>query len=422
MVAALVVLLFFSKSESLPSSIHLPEFATDLVGGGQRLQIAVLETKGWHDEVSASFFSAFGQLPECQVDGFLAKRRFGIDAIYAQLPGSQKRVMKDSNDMIKDIEHVMKSGDQEMASRLNEKYNPDVVLSITSDFDMVDRKLYFTYLLEHTECVVFAVVHHPDDWKTSAHLKAAKPWIEANRLRFITLSAHVSAYMEAAVLKKWSKDVDTTNVIVSTFPPVFTVASHAPSSTQTSAQSSKLGFALQGELIRPRKPNRDYDGTFKRFAKLLGGANGDSLELRVLGNGKIPKVPIGAEDAIKFFVALPYTEFYAVLQDATALLPAFASADYMRNKASSTIPASFVVGVPLIAGDDLLEAYTFVDREDVYYRAEGEDEIDVIARIASMPEADRLEKSENVRRKNERLVKESSILMRDWVRESLDML
>ncbi|RYC77020.1 hypothetical protein BFJ63_vAg20105 [Fusarium oxysporum f. sp. narcissi] len=104
------------------------------------------------------------------------------------------------------------------------------------------------------------------------------------------------------------------------------------------------------------------------------------------------------------------------------MLPAFASHEYVESKASSTITASLIVGSPLIADDALLNAYRFLRRDDVYYRERGEDEIDVVERIAKLPKQDRLAKAEGLREKNELLTKQGGDLFRQWISESRQRL
>jgi hypothetical protein len=100
------------------------------------------------------------------------------------------------------------------------------------------------------------------------------------------------------------------------------------------------------------------------------------------------------------------------------MLPAFASAEYTKSKASSTIPASLIVGSPLIADDDLLGAYRFLTRDDVYYREQGEDEIDVVERIAKMSDAERQQKADGLRAKNALLTKKGAEQFREWIADS----
>ncbi|KAH7227229.1 uncharacterized protein BKA55DRAFT_716950 [Fusarium redolens] len=395
--ACALLLLVFYQFSSLSTTFNYRNPGSPFAS--KEVKVSVIESKGCHDEVSASYLSALGQLSECNSNVFLAAQRFGIGSIYELIPGA------DNRKLVTDNEFRPKYFESETAAE------PDIVLSVTSDYDLIDAKLKptFAHLLHNTSSILFATVHHGNEWKEDRRFQAVKPWIEAKRLRFITLSDHVTNYM-TVIVKHWATKMEVHNVPISTFPPVFTIP------TAPIKNEATLRFAMQGDLVVNRRPNRDYEGTFKRFAKL--NSDRQAIELHVVGNGGLPKVPDEAKDRIKFHRGLPYPEFYDVLHSATAMLPAFASYEYVESKASSTIAASLIVGSPLIADDDLLDAYRFLSLEDVYYREEGEDEIDVVERIAQLPEQDRLAKAEGLRKKNELLTKQRGDLFRQWISES----
>ncbi|KAH7461660.1 hypothetical protein IWW34DRAFT_674530 [Fusarium oxysporum f. sp. albedinis] len=391
----LLLLTFYQFSFLTTSNYRIP--GSPFVS--KKVKVSVIESKGCHNEVSASFLSALGQLSECNSNVFLAAQRFGIDSIYKLIPGA------DNRKLVTDDEFRPQYFESEITAE------PDIVLSVTSEYDLIDAKLKptFAHLLHNTSSILFATVHHGNEWTDDRRFQAVKPWIKAKRLRFITLSDHVTNYM-TGIVKRWATKMEAHDVPISTFPPVFTIP------TAPIKNEATLRFAMQGDLVVDRRPNRDYEGTFKRFAKLY--STGQAIELHVVGNGDLLKVPDEAKDRIKFHRGLPYPEFYEVLHSATAMLPAFASHEYVESKASSTIAASLIVGSPLIADDGLLNAYRFLRRDDVYYRERGEDEIDVVERIAKLPEQDRLAKAEGLRGKNELLTKQGGDLFRKWISES----
>ncbi|KAF4463655.1 hypothetical protein FALBO_9521 [Fusarium albosuccineum] len=400
--AYLLLLLAFYEFSSLSNTFNYRN--PELIFARKEVKVSVIESKGCHDEVWVSYLSALGQLPECHSNLFLTAQRYGVDSIVELMPGADNRQLVD----VTDFQPEYFEGEA--------RAEPDIVLSITSEYDLIAPKLKptFAHLLHNTSSILFATVHHGNEWKNASRFQAVKPWIEAKRFRFITLSDHVTDYMTDNIVKHWATQMDVHNVPISTFPPVFTIPD-TPIKNEVA-----LRFAMQGDLITKRRPNRDYEGTFKRFAKL--NSSGQAVELHVLGNGGLPTVPEEAKDKIKFHRGLPYPEFYDVLHSATAMLPAFASHEYVESKASSTIPASLIVGCPLIADDDLLNAYRFLSLDDVYYREKGEDEIDVVERIAKLPEQDRLAKAEGLRRKNEWLTKKGGYLFRQWISESRERL
>ena len=55
-----------------------------------------------------------------------------------------------------------------------------------------------------------------------------------------------------------------------------------------------------------------------------------------------------------------------MVQQALAVLPAFASSVYYTAKASSSIAAALICGTPLLADDQLLAAYSYMPRNATF--------------------------------------------------------
>lgn len=401
---AAILLLLHHNINTLYSAPLLSTPFTDIVLQ-PTLKVAVLETKGCHDEVSSSFLSAFGHMDDVRVHAYLKERRFGIDALFDELPGRHRR-------------HV--AGLDEFEPYKVQNFNPDIVLTVTSEYDIRASEAILTFetLFHNTSATLFCVIHHPSEIEIEGMFNRYKPWMEAKRIRFITLSEHVSKYLRDAILRgHWAEWMDSEDIPVSTFPPVFVVKDIDMNNTISEGQRQR--FALQGDLVVVRSPNRDYSGTFEKYGEMLERSKDADFELYVLGDGALPEVPEAAKDSVHFETGLPYVEFYRLLHSATALLPAFASDEYTRVKASSTVPASLIAGSPLIADRQLLLAYTYLDEEDVYLREEGEDEVDAMARICRLPQAERHGKAERLLAKNAEMAMEASSVMRGWMFESM---
>lgn len=54
---------------------------------------------------------------------------------------------------------------------------------------------------------------------------------------------------------------------------------------------------------------------------------------------------------------------------------------YVTAKMSSTIVSSLMTGVPVVADEAVLKAYTFLGRDDVFLMHAGEDEVDAMLRV-----------------------------------------
>lgn len=63
-----------------------------------------------------------------------------------------------------------------------------------------------------------------------------------------------------------------------------------------------------------------------------------------------------------------------------AIVPAFSNSRYLESAASSTLFTSVLLGIPIIADDDILRTYTYLTRDDVLYQGPHDTVYDVMAR------------------------------------------
>ena len=61
--------------------------------------------------------------------------------------------------------------------------------------------------------------------------------------------------------------------------------------------------------------------------------------------------------------------YYAAVHDALAVLPAFASDHYYTTKASSSVAAALICGTPLLATEQLLAAYSYLQANATFLQA-----------------------------------------------------
>lgn len=81
-------------------------------------------------------------------------------------------------------------------------------------------------------------------------------------------------------------------------------------------------------------------------------------------------------------------EFYAAIRQSWAVLPAFAGDHYYCCKASSTVPAALIAGTPLLATQELINAYTYLDDTTVILQNNNETEGQAMERIMQWDQAD----------------------------------
>lgn len=64
----------------------------------------------------------------------------------------------------------------------------------------------------------------------------------------------------------------------------------------------------------------------------------------------------------------PPQEYYRTVQEAMAVLPAFASDVYYKTKASSSVATAITCGTPLVADRELLKAYSYLSKEATFIK------------------------------------------------------
>ncbi|GFR41928.1 hypothetical protein Agub_g2721, partial [Astrephomene gubernaculifera] len=98
------------------------------------------------------------------------------------------------------------------------------------------------------------------------------------------------------------------------------------------------------------------------------------------------QLPAELEDVVSFHPWLRYPDFWSLIQRSYALVPLFGMPVYFESRISSTVLASLVTCVPLLAEQRLLDTYTFLSPRHVFLRLPGEDELSAMQRLQALPE------------------------------------
>jgi hypothetical protein len=109
--------------------------------------------------------------------------------------------------------------------------------------------------------------------------------------------------------------------------------------------------------------------------------------------------------------------FYDVVAHSLALVPMLASPLYYESKFSSTVYSSLITGVPMIADDRFLDAYTMIDRSAVFYRREGQAEVDVMFGVGEQGAGETWRARQSVADLRAKLNKRAAGLLRGWLDE-----
>ena len=361
------------------------------------LNIAVVETTGFHDEVVAAFVHSFGSQLNSNLSLFQQNQRYGIE-----------KIMQD----FKLPKPVPESRPPAMLLAENTTTS-DILVLTTCEYDRIKLASQLETLLKEGKTHLFCVVHHADHWANEDHEKFISPWIEKGLVSFITLSQHTATFLQEIGMSTWD-----TKPPIRPFAPVFPVnLPRLPKSVD--AEEGELGFGLQGLYESSR---RDYETIFRHLQEFVDsrsserdGKTNSNVMLHLLGQGSHPEVPSGLTSHVSFDESLDYDEYYSILSRTFALLPAFASDEYLDRKASSTVPAGLIGGTPLVATKEIIAAYTYLPEDAVYLQREEETEFDVIGRVLKDAEKNRIGKMQTVRDKCAELVESNTRLVEGWI-------
>ena len=437
-----IVSLLLVKND-FPASAGLPKLAwpgKDWLAGGttklptskhaEPINVAVVESAGWHDEVWSAFVHTVGsQETGVSMRMFKQSPRFGLPEIVNtfELPHGVPE-WENWEDIV---------GERLMDGEKQAPYHPDVIILTTCEVGGGKMKDHLQKILAEGKTYLFCAIHNTDQWfdPVPAYDEIWRPWAQKGLMSFIALSSAVKETLLQQGLKTWPKDGEhRATAPVHVYPPIFPVQL-PPLPTSGSPDGGVIGrtnaFALQGNYESFR---RDFDTTFRRLGSYfyptndgsdptseagispMEASNGPVVELHLLGSGpNKPTVPEGLESHVFFHENLPYREYYELLSQQTAILPAFSTDKYYSIKASSSIPASLISGSPLVATARDLHAYNYLDEGSVWFQQDNETDFDVLARAFALPPEERIAKLRSVRDKAREVMEMNIRNMMEWL-------
>ena len=308
--------------------------------------VALVETGGSHDEVTAALYYAIGSVPCVYTSMYLALPRFGIENVYAWI----RRRYKLSPYSIS--QPFLFHGNDTVAP-------PDAIILATCEHDVyaVDRTLQYHFEHGSKYQTLVCVIHHVDGFRSVE--ERVRRWARAGRLRFLTLSTHTAHELRKEV-NEFGQVYQAIDIDV--FPPVFPVPFNPTPST-----SDKLSIAIQGNFEDTR---RDYLKTllnFERMIEELPEPIVSRIHFTLAGTGKKVGVPAKVMPYISVNFSLDFIPYYNLLHESFALIPAFADEAYYSVKASSSVAASLIANTPILGSQRLLDSYGYLTRESMWH-------------------------------------------------------
>lgn len=367
---------------------------------------------GWHDEVYAAYVHSFFSQPDVEVSLFFKEPRWGMPELLEtfQLP-LPDYVYYDIN-----------------ALNLVE---PDIIVSVTCEYDVQQLIKRLDVLFERKKTYFFCTAHYASEWDYQHEWMepALTKWIEAGLLTIVTLSPHVQEafHKPGWGLSQWEslgrKDESSNATSTATpWPPIDVfVPVFPPTDVSKSGQEDpkEVSFAIPGGVT----DSRDYSRVMNYLADLQeSNSTSDSVSLHIIGSGGWEasvhdSVPDSVQNNIFFDSNLDYIDYYAYLSTKSALIPAFSKEGYFTKISSSSIPASVIGGVPLIATREMLKSYSYLQEGDVYVQEDGETELNAIEKVVKMSDEERKAKTKTVHAIRDRMVKNNVKMVGRWIED-----
>ncbi|KAI4719197.1 hypothetical protein E4T48_04503 [Aureobasidium sp. EXF-10727] len=365
------------------------------------IQVTIFEHVRAHDEVDAALVHSIASQPNVNLTLYQQEPRFGSEKIFHAFGLNYTGPLNPDHFMGTDKHTTI----------------PDFLVLTTCDLAWEGAPKRLEALLAQGKTRLICVTHHADWFAGEQRKSDIRPWVDANMVEFWTLSPHTATFLSNTIAA-WDSNADEPwdsppSPPIRVFVPVFPVA--APNVTAT--ESSELSFAMQGDYDPHR---RDYKHIFERLGNFLAAAEGDrNVSMHLVGQGQRPSVPANVASHVFFGQGLSYIDFYALLSRVSAVLPGFASPEYLDRKASSSVPASLIAGTPLVADRKLLAAYAYVEEDSVWLQEDGENEFDVVGRMLSASAEERAEKSEHAKQNAQKIIQGNIRRVGEWLEEGI---
>jgi hypothetical protein len=367
--------------------------------------VYVIESGGYHDEVTAAFAFSFAGLSAVDFRMFLKATRFGIEAIYNSFFPSGRGA-------------VFHLGPPFPADHFRNGLVPvpDVVVLITCARDLDQWSDMLKYLLTSAHTQILCVVHYADAGAIERSVNNLTPWVKNKRITLIALSPHVARQLTVTMSPWWNASSGAPPV--TTFVPVFPVKLDSESVLNITRE-----VVVQGNFVSDSRNNTKLLHEFMRMASKQRTSNATVI-MHLLGAAESGVLSVPAEIAklVRISTSLPYTAFYKAITGGLALIPAFAHTEwrFLNVRASSTVPASVITGCPLVASSKLLSAYSYLDESSVWLRRNDESELDVVERaLGESTEAQWKSKRYSLARLRQELLTANSNIARIWVEQAV---
>ncbi|KAK9467047.1 hypothetical protein V1512DRAFT_261805 [Lipomyces arxii] len=324
--------------------------------------VYLVNTPRYHFEVVLPILHAFSSLPFINVTLFAGKSgygRFGVGPLLERETMSYGLRMVDIVSLKKQPQPV-----------------PDYVFLTSCPEDIKSIGKDITAWL-NGGAKVQCLVHEPGRWDATKpdsdygkQIEYMRPWLNSGKWEMVTLAPHVSSFIKEA----FPKYMGTPNVAYdpAVIHPVF-----QPNPQEVPMEEQHPFAAIPGKYEEGR---RNYQKVFKELLQLKPDVN-----VHLVGTGNDLNIPSAIRNRIIYVRDLDFPGYFDHLAQALTIIPAFATQAYTKNQASSTVATALIVGTPLMADQNIRNAYSQIPLDAMYLQESDETEIEALTRIMKLP-------------------------------------
>ena len=413
------------------STQHSPIASQGASSEKRPLKIAIIESMGWHDEVYAAFVHAFGSQPDVQLSLFFENSRWGMPELL--------KTFQLNASLPKYVYHNINALDVA---------EPDIIVSTTCEYDIRNLNGRLDALFKKRKTYIFCTAHYANEWNYRHEWlePSLTKWIEAGLMTILTLSPHVQKgfHKPGWGLSEWDGLHESSTATqaklenkesslarraipwppIEVFVPIFPIPdSRKEDAGSESGQKTKdnVALAIQGGVNAARNYTRIINYLEDLVHSNSTTHERNDVSLHIMGSGSEdskPIVPASISDHIFFDQDLDYIDYYTYLSKKSALIPAFAEKEFLTVKSSSSVPASVIAGIPLVATREILQSYSYLTAEDVYVQEAHESELEVIERVVKGSHEERRLKITRVGAMRDRMIESNVKIVEGWIEEA----
>lgn len=371
----------------------------------KELRVAVVESAGENEEVTAAMVYAFGRQPLSPLSLYLLEQRFQMGEIIKEFNISSPIVAEKASIDFADV--------------VNGPTPPQLLISSSCETDLIRLSDPFETLLKAGKTYLFCVVNDADRWKEGELVDKIRPWVHQQMIDFVTLSSHTARHLRTRAIANW--DFNAT-VTVQWLPPVFPVNLPEPPTETAQQASNTFPFALYTDADPSQNNYTDIFASVQSVFEQAKNVTNDvdtqharNVVLHLLGRGPAPKISSSLTQNIEYNSTITFREYYTLLSHSFALMPYLPLPHFLQSRSSPAVPAALIAGVPLIANVDLLEAYSYLPPDAVWMSTTGEGEMDTVRRVVQWSAPEHWRKRQVVKKRAARIMERNVELVEEWV-------